>query len=666
MSTSLLLWLLAALPALVSASAWLSVGASTKAESFATRLAAGTSLVVAVAYTFWTWQLPATVAPTYFQWLHTLASKGFNAIDFGLAPIGGIATALIPFVLLISSAVQGYGLAYIKQSDQPLRFQLFVSLFSLAMVTLIAATNLLQLFMAWELMGLFSYLLIGYQWEKESASEASLTAFLTNRLADTGFVLALGCLYAWQGTLDITTLLAKASSEGSASPLVSIAGFGLLLAAMGKSAQLLFQHWLRAAMAGPTPSSALIHAATMVAAGVLLLTRLQGLLVPEVMTVITIIGFSTAVVAGYWALWPHDLKASLAYSTVSQLGFMLASVPTLLPEATTSYLISHGVAKAGLFLAAGTIIHHMEGHHHDELLPNSDQPAYFLTPAAQDMRQMPALHAWSKPLLFAMMMMSWSMIGGPLSAGFAMKDALLEGWGIQSNWHLMLGFVAATFTSTYMTRLMVVLNWPFKSVSNQEKTTSHHVPGATLLVMIPVVIAIGTFSLSQSGSLFHAVPWLLKSSHHLTDTLLVPAPVIGLAALMIGLLLGLVLGRWQRLQWQAGLQGELAFADADLIWRQLTTALATWVSTAFSRLLYGLDKNWLDSLVNQASKTTVVLGHVVQLLELYVVDGTVRGTQWVAAKSGRLVSAGTATHVQAYLGASLGLVLLLALWWLVF
>ena len=285
---------------------------------------------------------------------------GAGALRFGLL-VDGLSASMATLVALVALAVQVYSLAYMADEKRPAlgRYFAYHALFAFAMQGLVLAHNLLQTYFFWELVGLGSYLLIGFYWEKPVAGRAALKAFWTTRLGDTGFALGLLVLWGAAGTLTFSELGDAAGTGAIAHGALALGLAGVYLGAMGKSAQVPFHVWLPDAMEGPTPVSALIHAATMVAAGVYLMIRVSPLLahVPALGTTILIVGVVTSLLAGSLALVERDLKRVLAYSTVSQLGMMMAAVGAAAPEAAYFHLITHAFFKALLFLTAGSILH---------------------------------------------------------------------------------------------------------------------------------------------------------------------------------------------------------------------------------------------------------------------------------------------------------------------
>src|SRR6185312_14284572 len=267
---------------------------------------------------------------------------------------------LLIVVLTIGLLVHVYSIGYMSHDPSYWRFFAYLNLFMVSMLLLVLADNFLVVFVAWELVGLSSYLLIGFWKHKPSAALAAKKAFLVNRVGDVGFALGIMAIFVDTGTLNIRESIAGLTAEGASLPIpIWVVALLVFAGAMGKSAQFPLHVWLPDAMEGPTPVSALIHAATMVTAGVFLVTRAEPLfaLVPEVMAVIAWVGAFTALLAATMACVEGDIKRVLAYSTVSQLGYMMAAAGAGATPAGFLHLLTHGLFKALLFLAAGAVIH---------------------------------------------------------------------------------------------------------------------------------------------------------------------------------------------------------------------------------------------------------------------------------------------------------------------
>ncbi|MCP4923469.1 MAG: NADH-quinone oxidoreductase subunit L [bacterium] len=440
-----------------------------------------------------------------------------------------LSAVMMVVVSSISALVHLYSVSYMKGDQSQQRFMAYLSLFTFMMLMLVTADNMLQLFFGWEGVGVCSYLLIGFWFKKESANQAAMKAFLVNRVADVAFVLGLGALFFVFQTLSIDDINHRAidvaqrhvMAFGFEWPVLELIGVLLFIGAMGKSAQIFLHTWLPDAMEGPTPVSALIHAATMVTAGVFLVVRLSPVydLAPFASQMITYVGATTALFAGTVALTQNDIKRVVAYSTCSQLGYMFFAVGVGAYGAAIFHLFTHAFFKALLFLGAGSVIH---GLSHE-----------------QDMRRMGGL--WRKmPFTYAMMWIgSLALSGVPIFAGYYSKDAILEAawmFGGNSGFYAYgLGVAAAALTAFYSWRLLFLT---FHGAPRSEERVMDRVHEAPLPMAIP--LALLAFGAIFSGILGHDLFlsqgqsfWKGSLFVRLEDTLLHPPLwVIGLPLLL--------------------------------------------------------------------------------------------------------------------------------------
>ncbi|MGC6471748.1 MAG: NADH-quinone oxidoreductase subunit L [Parvibaculales bacterium] len=383
----------------------------------------------------------------------------------------------------VSTLVHIYSIGYMSHDPHRARFFAYLSLFTFAMLMLVTADNFLQLFFGWEGVGLASYLLIGFWFKKPSANAAAIKAFVVNRVGDFGLILGLGALYLSVGSIHFDDAFAAAPvlAEGRFEflgynvPVLTSICLLLFMGAMGKSAQFLLHTWLPDAMEGPTPVSALIHAATMVTAGVFLVARCSPLfeLSPEALGVVTVFGALTAFFAATVGLVQNDIKRVIAYSTCSQLGYMFVALGVGAYQVAVFHLFTHAFFKALLFLGAGSVIHAMG----DE----------------QDMRKMGGLREMIPFTWLLMLIGTLALTGFPLTAGYYSKDAIIEAAFAASSTAHMFGFVllvvAAVFTSFYSWRLMFMT---FHGKARMTSDQLSHVHESPPVMMVPLVLlAIG-------------------------------------------------------------------------------------------------------------------------------------------------------------------------------
>jgi len=394
-----------------------------------------------------------------------------------------LVAVMIMVVNTVSFLVHVYSIGYMSHDDSVPRFMAYLSLFTFMMLMLVTSSNLIQLFFGWEGVGLASYLLIGFWFKKASANAAAIKAFVVNRVGDLGLVLGMGAIFLTFNTLEIQPILSQVADHqshifeffGWQIPALELICFFLFIGAMGKSAQLGLHTWLPDAMEGPTPVSALIHAATMVTAGVFLLARMSPLfeLAPYAKDFVTIVGATTAFFAGTVALTQNDIKRVIAYSTCSQLGYMFFAAGLGAYNIAVFHLMTHAFFKALLFLGSGAVIHAM-----------SDE---------QDMRKMGGI--WSMiPITYTVMWIgSLALAGAPIFAGFYSKDAILAvAWfapNCAGSYAYILGLGAAFLTAFYSWRLLFMT---FHGKANADEIVMSHVhePGLTMLVPL-FVLAIG-------------------------------------------------------------------------------------------------------------------------------------------------------------------------------
>ena len=404
-----------------------------------------------------------------WQWI----PAGRFVVDAGFH-VDALTACLLIVVTTIGMLVHIYSIGYMSHDPGTWRFFAYLNLFMFSMLLLVLADNFLVIFVAWELVGLSSYLLIGYWYRRRSAALASKKAFIVNRVGDVGFALGIMLIFVSLGTLNVQEVLARIGELDQ----TTITAIALLVfcGAAGKSAQFPLHVWLPDAMEGPTPVSALIHAATMVNAGVYLVARANPIFghAQSAMVVVAAIGIFTAILAASIAFTQTDIKRVLAYSTLSQLGYMFAALGVGAWTAAIFHLMAHGFFKGLLFLDSGSVIHAV----HDE----------------QDMRRMGGL--WRKiPITYwTMLIGSLAIAGIPPLAGFFSKDEIL-GEAFKSGFIVVwaIGFVVAGMTAFYMFRLMGMTFWGPSHVAPEVEPEIHESPPSMTLPL--VILAIPTIFL---------------------------------------------------------------------------------------------------------------------------------------------------------------------------
>ncbi|HUP04654.1 MAG TPA: NADH-quinone oxidoreductase subunit L [Bryobacteraceae bacterium] len=417
-----------------------------------------------------------TYTERYFTWIQSGALQ-INA-EFAVDRLTAI---MLLVVTGVGSLIHIYSIGYMAHEGGYYRFFAYLNLFMFFMLTLVLAANYLVLFVGWEGVGLCSYLLIGFYFDKKFATDAGNKAFIVNRIGDFGFSLAVFLIVRNFGTLDFHGVFAQAS--GASEATLTTIGLLLMVGACGKSAQIPLYVWLPDAMAGPTPVSALIHAATMVTAGVYMTSRSWPILThaPAAMETIAVIGVATAFFAATIGLAQNDIKKVFAYSTVSQLGYMFLGVGCGAFSAGIYHLMTHAFFKALLFLGSGSVIHALSGE--------------------QDLRHMGGLRK-KTPWTFATMMCAAVAIAGvPPFAGFFSKDAILIAAYAHAPWMYWLGTLTAGMTAFYVFRAM------FLAFFGEYRGHEHPHESPPVMLIPLAILAL----LSLAGGFLFRVPAFLSS-----------------------------------------------------------------------------------------------------------------------------------------------------------
>jgi NADH-quinone oxidoreductase subunit L len=407
--------------------------------------------------------------------------------------VDSLTAVMLVVVNSVSALVHIYSIGYMSHDPHKPRFMSYLSLFTFMMLSLITADNFLQLFFGWEGVGLASYLLIGFWFKKESANNASMKAFIVNRVGDLGLLIAMFLIFKTFGTLTFSEVFSQAADQsknsikifGGEYNLITTICVFLFIGAMGKSAQILLHTWLPDAMEGPTPVSALIHAATMVTAGVFLVARCSPLFEYSqyALNLVAFVGATTAIFAASIAIVQTDIKRIIAYSTCSQLGYMFFAAGMGAYNVAIFHLFTHAFFKALLFLGAGSVIHAF----HDE----------------QNIEKMGGV--WKKiPLTYALMLIgTLALTGFPLLAGFYSKDAIIESAyfskSLFAGYAFVIGLTTAFITSIYSWRLIFkTFHGKYNNTMSFEKV---HESGPVMLIPL-LLLAVGAIF---SGYVFHGI-----------------------------------------------------------------------------------------------------------------------------------------------------------------
>ena len=476
-------------------------------------IACGTVLLSFLLSVYAVWQAHHAPGHTLVEKLWTWIPGGAAETATGTAPfvvdwayqVDPLSSVMLLVVTFVGFCIHVYSTGYMSHDPGYARFMAYLNLFMFAMLTLVLGANYLMLFVGWEGVGLCSYLLIGFWFDRKSASDAGKKAFIVNRIGDAGFVLGMFLIFVTFGTLDFRAVSAAAAAmpvDWAWSGALTMTALFLFVGACGKSAQIPLYVWLPDAMEGPTPVSALIHAATMVTAGVYMVARSAAIYshAPKAMLVVAVIGALTAIMAATIALVQNDIKRVLAYSTVSQLGYMFLACGVGAFGAAVFHLMTHAFFKALLFLGSGSVIHGMSGE--------------------QDMRRMGGLRTRMPWTHRTMLIACFAIAGIPPLAGFFSKDEILwsafkiGGYG-RIVWAI--GFVVAGLTAYYMFRLYHrTFSGVFRGTDEQDAHV--HESPASMIVPLQVLMA-GTVLAGLIGipALLGELPAVLGFGFHVPN-----------------------------------------------------------------------------------------------------------------------------------------------------
>lgn len=553
-----------------------------------------------------------------------------QAYQFGFL-FDSLTLMMLVLVNFIALLVEIFSLEYMEKDPDLYRYYGFLSLFVFSMLGIVLTDNLFVMYGFWELVGLSSYLLIGFWYKKPEAVQASKKAFLMNRIGDVGFLIGIFAVYFYNGySTDLTTLNSNIN-------LPTVYCFLLFCGCIAKSAQFPLHTWLPDAMEGPTPVSALIHAATMVVAGIYLLIRVSPMFDETTLAIIAGIGAITMILGSVYAIFQTDIKKTLAYSTVSQLGLMVVGLGS---EASTFHLLTHAFFKAGLFLCAGAIIHAL--HHTGEDFD------------AQDMRLMGGLRKKMPFTFICYLVCSMALMGLPLFSGFLSKDAILNFWfmsfeGLSPNvftliiiCSILFGIILTTF---YMTRQIWMI---FFGELRNEKVDINSIHEGTWKMKLPI----GLLAILSTGFVFSLNPlsiehgWFgdfigrkFEENHWIG--------IISTSFALIGITAG-YLTRHRIFTFQLPTFDNFY----DKIFVNSTLKI--------SKIIQFFDQKILDSSVNFLADSQVFIAKFIGWFDAKIIDGIPKGTAYSAGIIGRVTRSAQGGKVQLYVAlAFLGLIGLL-------
>ncbi|MFA6542049.1 MAG: NADH-quinone oxidoreductase subunit L [Bacteroidota bacterium] len=604
-----------------------------------------------------------------FTWIdfHTMMNNVPLRLDIGIM-VDNLTAVMLVVVTLVSALVHLFSLAYMKDDVRYSRYYAYLGIFTFSMLGIVITNNYFLMYAFWELVGLSSYLLIGHWYEKKSASDAGKKAFLVNRVGDFGFLI--GIMIVWM-QFSTTTFSGIFGAIGSghlpfqSTTWLTAAGLLIFCGAVGKSAQFPLHVWLPDAMEGPTPVSALIHAATMVAAGVYLIARTFPMLTAEALLIIAYIGAITAFIAATIAIVQNDIKKILAYSTISQLGYMVMGLGVGAFTSGVFHLVTHAAFKAGLFLGSGSVIyamhhalHHLNDHHTD----------------AQDVRYMGGLKKKMPVTFWTMLMFTLAISGVPFTSGFLSKDEILAGTLAFSHFtgHSLLpiiGFSVAGLTAFYMFR-MIILTFFGDHHDARRAEHIHESPGVMTIPLITfaaisffVFFSLNPFGAS-SGWFYSKITtpqvvvpasvaatpteeFVEEIHHQHTLTMILSVSVAGL-----GILMAFVVYYWKKISADAvekALKPLHTFLYRKWYFDELYDATVVAGTLGIARVLAWFDGAVVDGIVNGAAFVTKIVSVASSKFDSYVVDGIVNFTAYFAGLFGLLFRKVQTGRVQTYI-----------------
>lgn len=566
---------------------------------------------------------------TPFELNYIWASFPTLKLEVGIY-IDALTSIMLVVVTTVSMLVQIYSLGYMHGDPRFSRYYSYLSLFTFSMLGLVLANNFFLIFVFWELVGLTSYLLIGFWFEKKTAADAGKKAFITTRIGDFGFLIGVILLAAYCGTLNYQEVFSQVAGGVIPPAVLTFAGIAIFCGAIGKSAQFPLHVWLPDAMEGPTPVSALIHAATMVAAGVYLVARSMSLFEhsPDAAMFVAVIGIITSLLAASIALVQNDIKRILAYSTVSQLGYMIMALGLGSFTAGTLHLMTHAFFKACLFLCAGSVIHAVH---------------------SQDIQKMGGLRH-KMPITYWSMLIATLSIAGifPLS-GFWSKDEIVAST-LGHPIFMVLTLLVAFMTSFYMFRL-IFLTFYGESRDHHAYEHAHESPRT----MTTPLIVLGVLSVCAG---WVAIPWLehgysMFAYHHephhahahysiMLISTLVAFSGIGLAYLMY------IKRSISPQSLGAKFKGLYTLLYNKWYFDEIYDTVIIKPTLTFTNLLWSFDGGVIDWVVNASGRFTLWLSVIKTWIDVHIVDGAVNGLGYTIWATGALLRQFQTGKVQLY------------------
>jgi NADH-quinone oxidoreductase subunit L len=556
--------------------------------------------------------------------------------------VNDLSVIMLFVVSVISFLVHLFSIGYMADDPAQKRYFGMLGLFTFSMLGIVLANSLLLIFVFWELVGFSSYMLIGHWQHKPSAGAAARKAFVLNRIGDAGFLIGLMIIWASLGSFNLDELEGLKSTAGTAAALCLFCGV------IGKSAQFPLFTWLPDAMEGPTPVSALIHAATMVAAGVFLLARVHFIFTPEALAVVAVTGIITALAGSLAALVQNDIKKILAYSTISQLGLMVTAMGAGAPEAAMLHLFTHAFFKACLFLCAGSIIHSLHQAQHQAHVHFD----------VQDIRNLGGLRN-KLPFTYRAVLLSGAALSGiPLFSGFLSKEAIFtalyswKGDTLNGRWIIFaLAFIVSLLTIIYMFRFTARI---FFGKENATRTLDIAEPPPVMRAPIALMAAASLWFV-VSWNPFNPVGWLFAGSadHYSGLTL------FSIAWVLFGLALAFVLFRRKR-PMHSEFLSQAFYIDKFSAWFVGSPVIAVSYVTNF------IDRKIIDRSIHGLAYAHVLIAHLAGWFDHAIVDGTVNGVAATSRFIGAVTRSFQSGKIQLYVFWAIFTIIIFLIWSLIY
>ena len=588
-------------------------------------------------------------------------------IEFGIL-IDNLSVVMLVVVTMVSTLVHLFSIGYMKDDVRYSRYFAYLGLFSFSMLGIVITDNLLLMYVFWELVGISSYLLIGHWYEKKSASNAANKAFIVNRIGDFGMFIGILILFLSFSTFAFESIfesIAAGQLPFDSTGWLTAAGILIFCGAVGKSAQFPLHVWLPDAMEGPTPVSALIHAATMVAAGVYLVARVFPMLTSDALLIIAYIGAITALIAATIAITQFDIKKVLAYSTISQLGYMIMALGVGAYTAGFMHLVTHAAFKAGLFLGAGSVIYAMHSVLHTQNDHHTD---------AQDIRNMGGLKSKMPLTYWTFLIFTLAISGIPLTSGFLSKDEILAGTlafsTLNGHWLLpLIGFAVAGLTAFYMFRLLILTFHGKPSDESRIAGIKESPKMMTIPLMVLAALSLFFFysynPFGASGGWFFAaierplsmVPELLQPVstalfHETVSGVHTTAMILSILIAAGGLFLAFATYQWNKISADKMAQkAGFLYRGSSNNWYFDEIYGRVFVNglILLTKVMKWFDEHIIDGIVNGSAVVTRGISGISGWIDNNLVDGLVNATANSADRAGSLFSKVQTGKVQTYL-----------------